>query len=616
MLKTIIAAILLSLALAAPVLAENVTQDNIVVTPVRVQETEGSSTNPVTVIRRAEIERMGLVFLDDLLRRIGVVQVLREGARGASSRLMVRGTDPWHSLVLIDGVKAGNTIEGYLDISGITLEDVERIEISRGAHSVSYGPQAIGGVVNIITRKGGGPFKAALSYSGGSNGTRSPSVTVSGGRKFLYRLSASAPESEGISSIAGGAEPDGYEARAYSGNMAMPLGKGGVFELSGRRDLMERSLDREPSLVPFGLADDPDLREERERELFMTRYTYSKTGALVHTVTVSEWEETLRKDDPTYAVAAPPASINYSRESFTRIRAYEYQANIYEEEGGVGIIGLERREETAMLVMNGGAAGGLSNTVDLNAAYMNLKMEDGAHSFVFGARRTEHEVSGDFVTYSVSALQHDEGSTIKYRAAYATGLRLPAATELELAGADMLKPELSKSWEAGFEKLLGEGRSLEIIYFDQELRDLIERDQITGISLNRGSAEIHGVEAGIKGGGRTTWGLTYTWLEAEDTLTGKPLPLRPEDRIDLRVAYGGSNLVLQMDYSYVGRRPGLVDGVEMGAYRLLNIGGIYRLGDTFSITARADNALNEEYSDISGYSALGREYYAGLAARF
>jgi vitamin B12 transporter len=562
LLKTITAAFLIFLTMAAPALAENVSPDNIVVTPARLQEAEGSATSPVTVIRRAEIERMGLVFLSDVLRRISVVQVLREGAEGAASRLLVRGTDPVHSVVLIDGVRVGSLFDGYLDLSGITLQDVERIEISRGAHSVSYGSQAIGGVVNIITTRGGGPFSAQLSYGGGSNDTKNPSVTVSGGSKYRYVLSASAPESEGISSIAGGTEPDGYEARSFSGHMAMPLGKGGIFEISGRRGIMEVSLDREPGLIPLGLADDPDLRAERERELFFTRFTYAEGGSVVHTVTVSEWEEALTRDDPTYTIMNAPTGNRYLRQALSSTRTYQYQASIYEAEGGVGVIGLERREETATLIINSGAPGGFINTVALNAAYMNLKMEDDLHIFVLGARRTEHEASGNHVTYRVSALQQDEDSTLKYRAAYATGIRLPTALELEQAGSAVLRPELSKTWEAGFEKILGKGRTLGVLYFDQELSDLIERDAATGLPVNRGEAEINGVEAGIGGSnqGKFSWGLSYTWLVAEDSLTGEPLPLRPEDRFDLRLAYGGKSLGLQMDYAYMGSRPALSQG--------------------------------------------------------
>jgi vitamin B12 transporter len=612
--KTITAALLLTMMLAAPAFAEKISPDNIVVTPARLQEAEGSATSPVTVIRRAGIERMGLAFLDDLLRRIGVVQVIRDGAGGAGSRLLVRGTDPAHSLILIDGVRV---LDGWLDLSGITLEDVERIEISRGTHSVSYGSQAIGGVVNIITRKGGGKFNIDLSYAQGANETKYPSVTVSGGKKYRYRLSASAPESEGTSSIAGGTEPDGYEARSYSGHLAMPLGKGGVFEVSGRRGLMEASLDRDPAFINSVLADDPDLTGERRRELLMTKYTYSETGAVVHMLTVSEWEEKFTMDDPTYAIMNA-AGNSYRSEALTSVRAYDYQANIYEEEGGVGIIGLERREETASRFINSGAAGGFMNTVALNAAYMNLKMEDGPYTFVFGARRTEHEASGDHATYRVSALQQDEGSTLSYRGAYSTGLRLPTALELELSGGAPLRPELGRSWEAGFEKHFGKGSTLGLVYFDQELTDLLERDPATGVPANRGSARIKGVEVKIAGQsqGKFGWSLTYTWLEAEDPLTSKPLPLRPEDRVDLSLGYGGGSLALQADYSYVGRRPGEQPGTELGSYGLLNLGGSYRIGKTFTVFGRVDNALDEEYRDRAGYSAPMREYHAGLRAKF
>ena len=151
-----IAALAALLASASITMAEEMKPDEQVVTPAGIAENENSAAGPVTVIRRDEIERSGLIFLDDLLRGIGVVQVLRDGGGGAPSRLFVRGAGPGESVVLIDGVRVSSAIDGYLDTSGITLDDVERIEIARGAYSVTYGSQAVGGVVNIITRKGGG----------------------------------------------------------------------------------------------------------------------------------------------------------------------------------------------------------------------------------------------------------------------------------------------------------------------------------------------------------------------------------------------------------------------------------------------------------------------------
>jgi len=600
--RFIITALLVSFIPAQPAHAASIPPEMLVITPAKLAEEEGLTTRMVTVIRRDEIERVGADFLDDLLRRIGALQVLREGGPGGNSRLMVRGMDPVHSVILIDGVRAQSTFDGYLDLSGISVHDIERIEISRGAHSVAYGSQAIGGVVNIITRKGGGSFSVDLAYGEGPNGTKSPSVTVSGGKSFLYRMSASAPESEGISSVKGGAEADGYEATTYSGNLAMPMGKGGSLEVIARRDRMDLSLDRDPSLP---LADDPVYMQERDRKLVMTRFIYSTSANIMQTLTASEWEETLlRRDSAMYNSAT------------SRVRSAGYQVDVYEAEGGIGIVGLDHREETAELY--NGATGSLSNTVSISTGYLNLKTVDGTHTFLYGIRQTEHEILGDYTTYSISALQQDEGSALKYRAGYATGLRLPTAFELEIGGGAALRPELSKSWEMGFEKGFGNGRTFGLLYFDQELRDLIEKDGFTGLPVNRGEASVNGVECRIdsRAPGALSWSLAYTWLETEDADTLEPLPLRPEDRVDLRVAYAGGIVALQVDYAYVGKRPGLIAGTVLESYDMLNVGASIGLGKTFSLFGRVDNALDEEYEDMSGYSAPGREYYAGLRGKF
>lgn len=151
----------------------------IVVTANRTTQTLDETLASATVITRDEIERQQARSMQDLLHGIAGVNIANNGGPGKNTTLFLRGTESDHVLVLIDGVRMGSISSGTTEIQNFPVELIERIEIVRGPRSSLYGPEAVGGVIHIFTRKGKKGLKPTFSFGGGSYGTISGSATLS-----------------------------------------------------------------------------------------------------------------------------------------------------------------------------------------------------------------------------------------------------------------------------------------------------------------------------------------------------------------------------------------------------------------------------------------------------
>ncbi|MDX8401710.1 MAG: TonB-dependent receptor plug domain-containing protein, partial [Mariprofundaceae bacterium] len=216
--------------------------DELVVTASRFAQQAEAVSADVTVIDRERIERAQAVNAADLLRALAGVTVARSGGPGKTTSVFLRGANSGHVVVLIDGVRVGSATLGYFDWANLSTADIERIEIVRGPQSSIYGADAMGGVIQIFTRKGGAP-KATASAEAGSYGTTDATVSASGAKGGVnYAVTASAYRTQGVSAWAKGTEPDGYRRDAFSAHLGLPIGKG-VLDVSARVDNGKTGLD-------------------------------------------------------------------------------------------------------------------------------------------------------------------------------------------------------------------------------------------------------------------------------------------------------------------------------------------------------------------------------------
>ncbi|HXD91108.1 MAG TPA: TonB-dependent receptor plug domain-containing protein, partial [Candidatus Binataceae bacterium] len=152
----------------------------IVITPTRMAQPLGEVGVTASVVDHHEMETQQIQSTVDALREVPGVQVVQSGAPGSLAEVFIRGSNPSQTLIMIDGVPVNDSATSSFDISRLTTNDLDRIEVVRGAGGALYGSQAIGGVVNLISHEGSGPLKFSLLSEGGNRATVNQVATFDG----------------------------------------------------------------------------------------------------------------------------------------------------------------------------------------------------------------------------------------------------------------------------------------------------------------------------------------------------------------------------------------------------------------------------------------------------
>ena len=589
---------------------ETVKVGEVVVTASKLEEPATETTSAVVVISGEEIKRSGAHFVPEALRLVSEISVVQNGGRGHEATVLLRGGKSSHTLVMIDGVKMNSTTTGSYDFSGLSVDDIERIEIVKGPQSTLYGSEAMAGVINIITKRGKGSAKVDASFEGGSHGTYKPSLGISGGGEgYDYRLTTSYYHTDGISAAKSGREDDGYKQALVSGKFGL-RGKKSELEVSGRYSYDRSELDGFDSMT-FVFGDDPNYVQRGNH------YTLSGAGKLY---LADQWEQALTLSRAwDHLKGSDPDDIfktfDFEKNGFdvtTETDTVDYQHNVYVAKYYTATAGVEYRKEKGKNRKN------FDKTVDNTALYVNNKVKRGPAIFTAGFRRDEHETFGDKTTYKAGAV-YETSPTVRLKTSFGTGFRAPSLNELFYPnyGNANLRPEESTSWEIGMEQKVSEEGSISVVYFEQSYKNLIQSDPATFTAKNIAEAEISGWEvtaeamergSGIKAG--------YTYLDTEDKATGKRLPFRPKNKATAALTVAEDNSTITVEYTYVGSRFDNLADKKLKPYNLLHLGLTMSLSKAFSLYARVDNLLNREYEEVSGYGTYKRSYYAGLRATF
>ncbi len=236
--------------------------DPVVITATKIAEPRSQVGATVTVISEEELKTYNYLTVDDALRQVPGLEVQRQGSAGKLSQVRIRGTSTQQVQVLIDGVRVKSPTAGTFDFSDLGLDQIQRIEIVRGPQSTLYGADAIGGVIQIITKRGEGPFSAYASSEGGNHDTLRERVGFSGSYKLLdYSFGASWFESNGQF------PNDGTEQRGIASRVGLTLPADGHIGLALRYNRTKNDLPFDGSTpVPFSpfFVLDRDARQQSE----------------------------------------------------------------------------------------------------------------------------------------------------------------------------------------------------------------------------------------------------------------------------------------------------------------------------------------------------------------
>ncbi|MBC8200097.1 MAG: TonB-dependent receptor [Desulfobacterales bacterium] len=607
------------LSLPVPIFAQEegdvVTMEETVVTASRLEESLKYSPDSVTIVTGEEIQKKGKKTVIDVLRDVPGVFVKQNGSPGGSSSIYTRGTNNAHTLIMIDGVRVGDPMatDGKMSIADLSTDNIERIEIVRGAQSVLYGSDAIGGVINIITKKGEGKPKFYLSSEGGSFETFRERAGVSGSNdKVNYAASVSRLDVKRVSRAdedLGNIERDYYNDTNISarvdGRISETVGVG----FSVRHS--ESAMDYDDSGTDADKVQDTDITSistNFNQDIFDWWQHIIKFGI---TETKREYTKNNGVFDGTYNGTIKLAS---------------WQHNFFIGEIDTITAGFDYQEE------NGDSQspwGNITNkSVNTKSFFVQNKLTPfKALSFTLGARHDDHQTFGGEDTYKGALAYLYEKTGTKVRGSYGTGFRAPSLYQLYSSYGDPnLKPEESKGYDAGIDQELFDKKVLlSATYFHTKIDDLIDYNSSTSKYYNVGKVKTEGWETGfsVKPVTWLSFNAHYTYTEAKnedetDANNGKYLRYRTQHT-------GGASLNIKpleklnvnLNAQYVGKRYREKDNSEsMPAYTLYNLVASYDVMEWLKIFGRVENLTDKKYQSIYKYGEPGIGFYGGVKVTF
>ena len=611
--------------------------ERIVVTATRLETPYEQVASSTTVITRQEIEQSGKHVVADLLRVVPAVDVVQQGGAGSITSVFIRGAESKHTLVLMDGVEMNDPISPTraFDWAHLTTDNIERIEIIRGPQSTLYGSDAIGGVINIITRKGQGKPTFGFSTEAGSRHSFTESAWVSGSSGgFNYALDLSRFDTHGISAAGkkyGNREKDGYENTSFATRLGFNVCEN--FDV----DVILRCTDAEMDLDNFGGrgGDDPNYTSRSKQRFLRTQGRLTLFDGLWEQkfgMSFSDIDRSTRNDPD----AAHPGELE--RSSYEgQILHFDWQHNLYLHETNTLTLGLETEEETGKSRYHSEHPiwGPYTSTVPTqsvrtNSAYIQDQISLWDRFFTtIGARVDDHSVFGSQTTYRIASayLVRETGTRIK--GSYGTGFKVPSLFELYSMpyGNLGLLPEKSRGWDAGVEQeLLSGALTLGLTYFRNDVTNLILYDYATWKYYNT-NLEAKGVEATatVRPTRRLAIKASYTYTDSEDKVTGLEFIRRPKNKAGLDVNYQLTDKAnANLSVAYVGPRKdvffdnatGMSSRVTLDSYVLVNLAVSYDVTKGLTVFGRLENVLDQRYEEVKGYGTPGFGAFAGLRATF
>ncbi len=570
---------------------------SVVVTANRVEQPVAEALAAVTVLTRADIERSQAPDLASLLARQAGIDLVRTGGPGSLSTINTRGSNSNHTLVLIDGLRVNTAVQGLFDFAHLPLAQIERIEIVRGPRAAQWGSDAIGGVIQIFTRRNAVPFLDARAGSYGHAGIDAGVAVASGDWRF--NAAAGRDELTGFSAtnIDAGpytfdADTDGYRNSHANFQLGNRIG-GQEINLSARVADARNEYDQGVSQIrdrQLGLRVAGELRPGWSHELLLG-YNSDRVDSVepffVYGFASSrlslDWLNNIRLDDRQQL----QVGINASRESG---RASEFSIATYD---------LDRR--------NTGLFADWSGQFAAHRLELSLRHDNNSQ---FGGTSTASAAWG----WQVS-------DAVRLRASWGQGFRAPNFNELYypgffglFKGNPDLDPERSNSAELGLDWQVGQGQSLGLSAYRTRVRDLIAFQGEDFKAINIANARLDGVEADyhfVRG----AWIVAANagWQRAEDADSGDALLRRAPRKAHASVDYAfDCGLSLGLDVDAVAARPDIdfnafpAERIALGGYTLLHLRAAWPLAHGWRFEARVENLGDRNYTLARGYNTPGR----------
>jgi vitamin B12 transporter len=561
----------------------------------------------VRVIDAEQIRAAGAATLTELLQSFGGVEIAASGGRGQTSAVFMRGSNANHIVVLIDGVRVQSATSGTNAFETIPLEQIERIEVLRGPASSLYGPDAIGGVIQIFTRSGmlNGADSLQARIGAGTWNTREASAAAS--RSFgttRIGLSAGYSESRGFSATTAGNfsfDPDPDETR--NRNLGLQLDQDWAAGQSVRLHTLQS--DSKVDFDCFGSSGD------------MNHQRIGSTALESRNRIAPAWQSTLRLARGTDDIVSSNGACA------SRFRTHQDQASWQNDlalDAGPLVLGLEARREqvrsdtafTTTARRTASAFGSLGATRDAHSAQASLRYD---HNSQFGGR-----TSGS-VAYAWQATpdwRFGAGAGNAFKAPSFNDLYFPFIDfggGFTFAGNPQLRPERARSGEVSA-RYQASGFQAALTLFENRIRDLIAVDASATTVVNIDSARIRGATlTGQYGGDAWRAQLEFTRQNPVDESHGTQLARRARAFGSASVTASPGAWRLGMEGVASGHRFDSLSNTaqtRLGGYALLNLHAGYAFAHEWTVSARLNNAADKAYELVQSYQTPRRNVMVAL----
>ena len=585
-----------------------------VVTATRTPVQAASLTRDVSVITRDDIARAGPTSLPELLSREAGIEFASNGGDGRQSSLFIRGTNSNQSVVLIDGVRVVSATTGATALEQIPLEQIERIEIVRGPVSGLYGADAIGGVVQVFTRKGRGAPAPHLSLAAGNDGTWRVGAGIGGvvgdtsfAVDVTHRTTDGGFSATNRDNFNYNPDEDGYRNTAYSVRVSHLLAEGHEVGFNAFQAFGRAQYDANQDLT--GQINDIQKNRVQANSVYLKNQLTERWHS---TLTLSQAVDRSENFTP-----RNPWGPDYGRFKTTQ-DTLTWQNDLALGAAGQLTAGYEHQKQKVSSTQEFT----VSNRQN-NAVFAGWNGEFGASLLNASLRHDNNSQFGGKTTGTLG-YGYRVNEAVKLTANWGTAFRVPTFNDLYwpddgngYVGNPDLKPESSRNAEVGAE-FSGALGKLKLAAFENRVDDLINGYDCSGgfpcTSSNVNKATIKGVSlTGSTVLAGTTLRGNVNWQDPRDDITDKRLTYRSEWYGTLDVSRPFDQLTLGSTLRVAGSRYADSGNTkELGGYALVDLYADYALNPTTRLFARVNNAFDRDYTQLAGYNTAGREWLVGV----
>lgn len=603
--------------------AEVESGETIEVTATRNPEPLAQTTSAITVVTRQQIEQKKPFDIVDVLRLAPSLAVFRSGTFGKTVSVFLRGTNSNHTLVLIDGVRANSPADGRFDFGTVPVENIERIEVLRGPQSALYGSDAMGGVINIITRRGTGAFRTGGDVEFGNYGTNRQVVTARGDLgKGGLSFSATRLHSNGLFAN------DDYRNLATSLRYDRALSAKANLAFIGQIDSANEGTPGQRLL-----AFDPNARS-KPRDIFGTIQYTNEASRRRDRITLGAFDQSLRLNDPINPTDPPAAQSFDIARLKDRVLTLDAQSAWTMGQHTLTAGGELRDEHASNDTKATFGNTNFSRGTTTRALFAQDEFRTGHFALVPGVRLEDNSQFGNDLNGRLAAAYYLNPKS-KLKGTIGTGFRAPAIYELYYpqSGDPNLQPEKSVGYELGYEHTLPRDGRLELTLFRNQFRNLIGTVAVPksptypfGFKAgNVNRARTQGLEIGFNqplGNGLRAV-LNQSFLTTSST--GAPLLRRPRfvstadllyrrNRFDYDFGLVAQGHRFDNDFAAPPFGKGRGAGIY-GGYTRFDLTVAYDVRPGMQIYTRVQNLFNRRYEEVAGFPAPHLNFVVGVQTR-